>query len=155
MCHFSFLSRALNLPAIPPPCSVKSCFQNMEICKRRTSYDTGKSLYSTSAVPSAAAGNLTVTFSSQLNQHNQVPISPSISLSVGHFQCIVLSFSHTTWSSHLMTLERQCHVSHVENTHRHFIYGKCLTSSKIFIYSCRSFWNGTLICLSSAYNAGM
>ncbi|KAI4827933.1 hypothetical protein KUCAC02_031290 [Chaenocephalus aceratus] len=52
---------------------VKSCFQNMEICKRRSSYDSNKSLYSTSAVPSAAAGNLTVTFSSQLNQHNQVP----------------------------------------------------------------------------------
>ncbi|XP_017278376.1 homeodomain-interacting protein kinase 1 isoform X2 [Kryptolebias marmoratus] len=52
---------------------VKSCFQNMEICKRRSSYDSSKSLYSTSAVPSAAAGNLTVTFSSQLNQHNQVP----------------------------------------------------------------------------------
>lgn len=53
-------------------CSVKSCFQNMEICKRRSSYDSSKSLYSTNAVPSAAAGNLTVTFSSQLNQHNQV-----------------------------------------------------------------------------------
>ncbi|XP_029947593.1 homeodomain-interacting protein kinase 1 isoform X2 [Salarias fasciatus] len=57
----------------PHSSHVKSCFQNMEICKRRSSYDSGKSLYSTSAVPSAAAGNLTVTFSSQLNQHNQVP----------------------------------------------------------------------------------
>ncbi|XP_028431758.1 homeodomain-interacting protein kinase 1 isoform X4 [Perca flavescens] len=57
----------------PHSSHVKSCFQNMEICKRRTSYDSGKSLYSTNAVPSAAAGNLTVTFSSQLNQHNQVP----------------------------------------------------------------------------------
>ncbi|XP_032368236.1 homeodomain-interacting protein kinase 1 isoform X4 [Etheostoma spectabile] len=56
----------------PHSSHVKSCFQNMEICKRRSSYDN-KSLYSTSAVPSAAAGNLTVTFSSQLNQHNQVP----------------------------------------------------------------------------------
>uniref|UniRef100_A0A8C5H0S1 non-specific serine/threonine protein kinase n=1 Tax=Gouania willdenowi TaxID=441366 RepID=A0A8C5H0S1_GOUWI len=56
----------------PHSSHVKSCFQNMEICKRRSSYDSGKSLYSTSAVPSAAAGNLTVTFSSQLNQHNQV-----------------------------------------------------------------------------------
>uniref|UniRef100_A0A3Q0SA77 Homeodomain interacting protein kinase 1 n=1 Tax=Amphilophus citrinellus TaxID=61819 RepID=A0A3Q0SA77_AMPCI len=56
-----------------PHSSVKSCFQNMEICKRRSSYDSSKSLYSTNAVPSAAAGNLTVTFSSQLNQHNQVP----------------------------------------------------------------------------------
>ncbi|XP_034536490.1 homeodomain-interacting protein kinase 1 isoform X3 [Notolabrus celidotus] len=57
----------------PHSSHVKSCFQNMEICKRRSSYDNNKSLYSTNAVPSAAAGNLTVTFSSQLNQHNQVP----------------------------------------------------------------------------------
>ncbi|XP_042262250.1 homeodomain-interacting protein kinase 1 isoform X3 [Thunnus albacares] len=57
----------------PHSSHVKSCFQNMEICKRRNAYDSGKSLYSTNAVPSAAAGNLTVTFSSQLNQHNQVP----------------------------------------------------------------------------------
>ncbi|KAM9759900.1 homeodomain-interacting protein kinase 1 isoform 1-T1 [Menidia menidia] len=57
----------------PHSSHVKSCFQNMEICKRRCSYDSGKSLYSTNAVPSAASGNLTVTFSSQLNQHNQVP----------------------------------------------------------------------------------
>uniref|UniRef100_A0A672ZNG2 non-specific serine/threonine protein kinase n=1 Tax=Sphaeramia orbicularis TaxID=375764 RepID=A0A672ZNG2_9TELE len=56
----------------PHSSHVKSCFQNMEICKRRSSYDSSKSLYSTNAVPSAAAGNLTVTFSSQLNQHNQV-----------------------------------------------------------------------------------
>lgn len=57
----------------PHSSHVKSCFQNMEICKRRSSYDSSKSLYSTNAVPSTAAGNLTVTFSSQLNQHNQVP----------------------------------------------------------------------------------
>ncbi|XP_075997071.1 homeodomain-interacting protein kinase 1 isoform X2 [Genypterus blacodes] len=58
----------------PHSSHVKSCFQNMEICKRRSSsYDSSKSLYSANAVPSAAAGNLTVTFSSQLNQHNQVP----------------------------------------------------------------------------------
>ncbi|XP_037107596.1 homeodomain-interacting protein kinase 1 [Syngnathus acus] len=57
----------------PHSSHVKSCFQNMEICKRRSTYDSNKSLYSANAVPSAAAGNLTVTFSSQLNQHNQVP----------------------------------------------------------------------------------
>uniref|UniRef100_A0A8C6MGF4 non-specific serine/threonine protein kinase n=1 Tax=Nothobranchius furzeri TaxID=105023 RepID=A0A8C6MGF4_NOTFU len=55
----------------PHSSHVKSCFQNMEICKRRSSYDNSKSLYSNNAVPSAATGNLTVTFSSQLNQHNQ------------------------------------------------------------------------------------
>uniref|UniRef100_A0A8C5D066 Protein kinase domain-containing protein n=1 Tax=Gadus morhua TaxID=8049 RepID=A0A8C5D066_GADMO len=58
----------------PHSSHVKSCFQNMEICKRRSSsYENSKSLYSTNTVPSASAGNLTVTFSSQLNQHNQVP----------------------------------------------------------------------------------
>ncbi|KAF7208386.1 homeodomain-interacting protein kinase 1 isoform X2 [Nothobranchius furzeri] len=57
----------------PHSSHVKSCFQNMEICKRRSSYDNSKSLYSNNAVPSAATGNLTVTFSSQLNQHNQAP----------------------------------------------------------------------------------
>ncbi|XP_041836121.1 homeodomain-interacting protein kinase 1 isoform X3 [Melanotaenia boesemani] len=57
----------------PHSSHVKSCFQNMEICKHRSSYDSGKSLYSTNAVPGTASGNLTVTFSSQLNQHNQVP----------------------------------------------------------------------------------
>ncbi|XP_013857591.1 homeodomain-interacting protein kinase 1 isoform X2 [Austrofundulus limnaeus] len=67
---FVTMSHLMDYPQIS---HVKSCFQNMEICKRRSSYDSSKSLYSTSAVPSAAAGNLTVTFSSQLNQHNQVP----------------------------------------------------------------------------------
>ncbi|KAK0139378.1 Homeodomain-interacting protein kinase 1 [Merluccius polli] len=62
----------------PHSSHVKSCFQNMEICKRRSSsYESSKSLYSTSAIPSAAAGNLTVTFSSQLNQHNQARTVPS------------------------------------------------------------------------------
>lgn len=52
--------------------SVKSCFQNMDICKRRCSaFDSGKNLFSGSTGPSAAT-NLTVTFSSQLNQHSQV-----------------------------------------------------------------------------------
>ncbi|KAM4582823.1 homeodomain-interacting protein kinase 1 isoform 2-T2 [Fundulus diaphanus] len=67
---FVTMSHLINYPHSS---HVKSCFQNMEICKRRSTYDSSKSLYSTNAVPSAAAGNLTVTFSSQLNQHNQVP----------------------------------------------------------------------------------
>uniref|UniRef100_A0A3B5MJ27 non-specific serine/threonine protein kinase n=1 Tax=Xiphophorus couchianus TaxID=32473 RepID=A0A3B5MJ27_9TELE len=66
---FVTMSHLINYPHSS---HVKSCFQNMEICKRRSTYDSSKSLYSTNAVPSAAAGNLTVTFSSQLNQHNQV-----------------------------------------------------------------------------------
>ncbi|XP_030632053.1 homeodomain-interacting protein kinase 1 [Chanos chanos] len=57
----------------PHSSHVKSCFQNMEICKRRSSsYESGKALFAANAVP-GTAGNLTVTFSSQLNQHNQVP----------------------------------------------------------------------------------
>uniref|UniRef100_A0A4W4EQ01 non-specific serine/threonine protein kinase n=1 Tax=Electrophorus electricus TaxID=8005 RepID=A0A4W4EQ01_ELEEL len=57
----------------PHSAHVKSCFQNMELCKRRSStYDNSKALFAANAVPSTA-GNLTVTFSSQLNQNNQVP----------------------------------------------------------------------------------
>ncbi|XP_026791196.1 homeodomain-interacting protein kinase 1 isoform X2 [Pangasianodon hypophthalmus] len=57
----------------PHSSHVKSCFQNMELCKRRnSSYDNGKALFAANTVP-GAAGNLTVTFSSQLNQNNQVP----------------------------------------------------------------------------------
>lgn len=53
-------------------CSVKSCFQNMDICKRRCSaFENGKNMFASNNTPSAAT-NLTVTFSSQLNQHNQV-----------------------------------------------------------------------------------
>ncbi|XP_016094436.1 homeodomain-interacting protein kinase 1 [Sinocyclocheilus grahami] len=53
--------------------AVKSCFQNMDICKRRnSSFDSGKALFAANTVP-GTAGNLTVTFSSQLNQHSQVP----------------------------------------------------------------------------------
>ncbi|XP_037397311.1 homeodomain-interacting protein kinase 1 isoform X14 [Pygocentrus nattereri] len=55
----------------PHSAHVKSCFQNMEICKRRcTAFDNNKSLFSSNNGPSAAA-NLTVTFSSQLSQHSQ------------------------------------------------------------------------------------
>uniref|UniRef100_A0A8C5FHP1 Protein kinase domain-containing protein n=1 Tax=Gadus morhua TaxID=8049 RepID=A0A8C5FHP1_GADMO len=65
----------------PHSSHVKSCFQNMEICKRRSSsYENSKSLYSTNTVPSASAGNLTVTFSSQLNQHNQARTAGTVPL---------------------------------------------------------------------------
>ncbi|KAL7843550.1 hypothetical protein AOLI_G00250620 [Acnodon oligacanthus] len=57
----------------PHSSHVKSCFQNMELCKRRnSSYDNGKALFAANTVP-GTTGNLTVTFSSQLNQNNQVP----------------------------------------------------------------------------------
>uniref|UniRef100_A0A8C1M4Y0 non-specific serine/threonine protein kinase n=1 Tax=Cyprinus carpio TaxID=7962 RepID=A0A8C1M4Y0_CYPCA len=78
---FVTMSHLLNFPHSS---HVKSCFQNMDICKRRnSSFDSGKSLFAANAVP-GTAGNLTVTFSSQLNQHSQVPSAglaqPSIPL---------------------------------------------------------------------------
>nr|XP_005155718.1 homeodomain-interacting protein kinase 1-like isoform X4 [Danio rerio] len=67
---FVTMSHLLNFPHSS---HVKSCFQNMDICKRRNnSFDSGKALFAANTVP-GTAGNLTVTFSSQLNQHSQVP----------------------------------------------------------------------------------
>ncbi|XP_036389110.1 homeodomain-interacting protein kinase 1 [Megalops cyprinoides] len=67
----------------PHSSHVKSCFQNMEVCKRRCdAFDNGKNLFSSNTNPSAAA-NLTVTFSSQLNQHSQVGAGDGQSLSHG------------------------------------------------------------------------
>ncbi|XP_050952704.1 homeodomain-interacting protein kinase 1 [Labeo rohita] len=66
----------------PHSSHVKSCFQNMEICKRRcTAFDNNKNLFASHNTPSAAA-NLTVTFSSQLNQHSQVCATGGQSLSL-------------------------------------------------------------------------
>lgn len=58
------------------PFSVKSCFQNMEICKRRNNmYDTVnqiKSPFTTHVAPNTST-NLTMSFNNQLNTvHNQV-----------------------------------------------------------------------------------
>uniref|UniRef100_A0A8C9SIH1 non-specific serine/threonine protein kinase n=1 Tax=Scleropages formosus TaxID=113540 RepID=A0A8C9SIH1_SCLFO len=80
--NHSFVTMA-HLLHFPHSSHVKSCFQNMEICKRRcTAFDNGKNLFSNNSGTGAAA-NLTVTFSSQLNQHNQVAPAggPSLSLS--------------------------------------------------------------------------
>uniref|UniRef100_A0A8C1UT91 non-specific serine/threonine protein kinase n=1 Tax=Cyprinus carpio TaxID=7962 RepID=A0A8C1UT91_CYPCA len=63
----------------PHSSHVKSCFQNMEICKRRCTAFDNKNLFASHNAPSAAT-NLTVTFSSQLNQHSQV-CGTSLSLS--------------------------------------------------------------------------
>ncbi|XP_038165242.1 homeodomain-interacting protein kinase 1 [Cyprinodon tularosa] len=66
----------------PHSSHVKSCFQNMDICKRRCSaFENGKNMFASSSTPSAAA-NLTVTFSSQLNQHNQMASTGGQSLSL-------------------------------------------------------------------------
>uniref|UniRef100_A0A667X313 non-specific serine/threonine protein kinase n=1 Tax=Myripristis murdjan TaxID=586833 RepID=A0A667X313_9TELE len=66
----------------PHSSHVKSCFQNMDICKRRCSaFENGKNLFASNNTPSAAT-NLTVTFSSQLNQHNQMASTGGQSLSL-------------------------------------------------------------------------
>ncbi|KAF1390047.1 hypothetical protein PFLUV_G00054020 [Perca fluviatilis] len=66
----------------PHSSHVKSCFQNMDICKRRCSaFENGKNLFASNNTPSAAT-NLTVTFSSQLNQHNQAMNTGGQSLSL-------------------------------------------------------------------------
>ncbi|XP_029013122.1 homeodomain-interacting protein kinase 1 isoform X2 [Betta splendens] len=66
----------------PHSSHVKSCFQNMDICKRRCSaFESGKNMFASNSGPSAAT-NLTVTFSSQLNQHNQMASAGGQSLSL-------------------------------------------------------------------------
>ncbi|XP_052450403.1 homeodomain-interacting protein kinase 1 isoform X1 [Carassius gibelio] len=65
----------------PHSSHVKSCFQNMEICKRRCTAFDNKNLFTSHNTPSAAA-NLTVTFSSQLNQHSQMASTGGQSLSL-------------------------------------------------------------------------
>lgn len=66
----------------PHSSHVKSCFQNMDICKRRCSaFENGKNIFASNNTPSAAT-NLTVTFSSQLNQHNQMAATGGQSLSL-------------------------------------------------------------------------
>ncbi|KAA0706683.1 Homeodomain-interacting protein kinase 1 [Triplophysa tibetana] len=83
-------TRTLNHPFVtmahllhfPHSSHVKSCFQNMEICKRRcTVFDNNKNLFTSHSGPSTAT-NLTVTFSSQLNQHNQMASTGGQSLSL-------------------------------------------------------------------------
>uniref|UniRef100_A0A8C1D7W0 non-specific serine/threonine protein kinase n=1 Tax=Cyprinus carpio carpio TaxID=630221 RepID=A0A8C1D7W0_CYPCA len=70
----------------PHSSHVKSCFQNMEICKRRcTAFDNNKNLFASHNTPSAAA-NLTVTFSSQLNQHSQVCATVQINVPLLNYQ---------------------------------------------------------------------
>lgn len=75
-CHQTRCSRLVCLPRSLCPCSVKSCFQNMEICKRRVNmYDTvnqSKTPFITHVAPSTST-NLTMTFNNQLNTvHSQV-----------------------------------------------------------------------------------
>lgn len=48
----------------------------MDICKRRCgAFENGKNMFAAGSSTPSAATNLTVTFSSQLNQHNQVRLT--------------------------------------------------------------------------------
>ncbi|XP_041114000.1 homeodomain-interacting protein kinase 2-like isoform X1 [Polyodon spathula] len=84
----------------PHSTHVKSCFQNMEICKRRVNmYDTvnqSKTPFITHVAPSTST-NLTMTFNSQLNTvHNQAnhlaPTSTSATLSLANPDVSILNY---------------------------------------------------------------
>ncbi|XP_074727940.1 homeodomain-interacting protein kinase 2 isoform X6 [Strix uralensis] len=79
---------------------VKSCFQNMEICKRRVNmYDTvnqSKTPFITHVAPSTST-NLTMTFNNQLNTvHNQTtnlaPTSSSATISLANPEVSILNY---------------------------------------------------------------
>ncbi|XP_030646603.1 homeodomain-interacting protein kinase 2 isoform X2 [Chanos chanos] len=84
----------------PHSTHVKSCFQNMEICKRRVNmYDTvnqSKTPFITHVAPSTST-NLTMTFNSQLNTvHSQAtnlaPSSTSATLSLANPDVSILNY---------------------------------------------------------------
>ncbi|MEQ2269869.1 Homeodomain-interacting protein kinase 2 [Xenotaenia resolanae] len=75
--NHSFVTMS-HLLDFPHSTHVKSCFQNMEICKRRVNmYDTvnqSKTPFITHVAPSTST-NLTMTFNNQLNTvHSQVRV---------------------------------------------------------------------------------
>ncbi|KAJ8245414.1 hypothetical protein GJAV_G00270480 [Gymnothorax javanicus] len=89
-----------HLLGFPHSSHVKSCFQNMEICKRRMNvYDTvnqSKTPFITHVAPSTST-NLTMTFNNQLNTvHNQAPhlapTSSSTTLSLAPPDVSVLNY---------------------------------------------------------------
>ncbi|XP_023620587.1 homeodomain-interacting protein kinase 2 [Myotis lucifugus] len=80
----------------PHSTHVKSCFQNMEICKRRVNmYDTvnqSKTPFITHVAPSTST-NLTMTFNNQLNTvHNQAPTSTSATISLANPEVSILNY---------------------------------------------------------------
>uniref|UniRef100_A0A8C7FT21 non-specific serine/threonine protein kinase n=1 Tax=Oncorhynchus kisutch TaxID=8019 RepID=A0A8C7FT21_ONCKI len=84
----------------PHSTHVKSCFQNMDICKRRVGmYDTvnqSKTPFITHVAPSTST-NLTMTFNNQLNTvHNQAtnlaPSTTSTTLSLGNPDISILNY---------------------------------------------------------------
>ncbi|XP_045421248.1 homeodomain-interacting protein kinase 2 isoform X3 [Lemur catta] len=80
----------------PHSTHVKSCFQNMEICKRRVNmYDTvnqSKTPFITHVAPSTST-NLTMTFNNQLTTvHNQAPTSTSATISLANPEVSILNY---------------------------------------------------------------
>uniref|UniRef100_A0A2K5TTQ1 non-specific serine/threonine protein kinase n=1 Tax=Macaca fascicularis TaxID=9541 RepID=A0A2K5TTQ1_MACFA len=80
----------------PHSTHVKSCFQNMEICKRRVNmYDTvnqSKTPFITHVAPSTST-NLTMTFNNQLTTvHNQAPSSTSATVSLANPEVSILNY---------------------------------------------------------------
>ncbi|XP_029334499.1 homeodomain-interacting protein kinase 2 [Mus caroli] len=80
----------------PHSTHVKSCFQNMEICKRRVNmYDTvnqSKTPFITHVAPSTST-NLTMTFNNQLTTvHNQAPTTSSATLSLANPEVSILNY---------------------------------------------------------------
>ncbi|ELW68832.1 Homeodomain-interacting protein kinase 2 [Tupaia chinensis] len=80
----------------PHSTHVKSCFQNMEICKRRVNmYDTvnqSKTPFITHVAPSTST-NLTMTFNNQLTTvHNQAPTSSSATISLANPEVSILNY---------------------------------------------------------------
>uniref|UniRef100_A0A2K5S071 non-specific serine/threonine protein kinase n=1 Tax=Cebus imitator TaxID=2715852 RepID=A0A2K5S071_CEBIM len=85
----------------PHSTHVKSCFQNMEICKRRVNmYDTvnqSKTPFITHVAPSTST-NLTMTFNNQLTTvHNQAPSSTSATISLANPEVSILNYPSTLY----------------------------------------------------------
>uniref|UniRef100_A0A8D2GDN0 non-specific serine/threonine protein kinase n=1 Tax=Theropithecus gelada TaxID=9565 RepID=A0A8D2GDN0_THEGE len=85
----------------PHSTHVKSCFQNMEICKRRVNmYDTvnqSKTPFITHVAPSTST-NLTMTFNNQLTTvHNQAPSSTSATVSLANPEVSILNYPSTLY----------------------------------------------------------
>uniref|UniRef100_A0A4W5R2D0 non-specific serine/threonine protein kinase n=1 Tax=Hucho hucho TaxID=62062 RepID=A0A4W5R2D0_9TELE len=81
---------------LPHSTHVKSCFQNMDICKRRVGmYDTvnqSKTPFITHVAPSTST-NLTMTFNNQLNTAtNLAPSSTSATLSLANPEVSILNY---------------------------------------------------------------
>uniref|UniRef100_A0A8C8JQJ2 non-specific serine/threonine protein kinase n=1 Tax=Oncorhynchus tshawytscha TaxID=74940 RepID=A0A8C8JQJ2_ONCTS len=91
----------------PHSTHVKSCFQNMDICKRRVGmYDTvnqSKTPFITHVAPSTST-NLTMTFNNQLNTAtNLAPSTTSTTLSLGNPDISILNYPSALYQPSAVT----------------------------------------------------